>query len=143
MLERFFGFLQKHRQLARLFATVAYSILLSTVTFSILWATLGVGLATILPFLICGVISSVPVLILWTFGDTGGEEDHTLTVAELPEHSHTLDAVSPTFNYAPGSMPFYQYAPGYPFMSTNATGGDTAHNNVPPYTVLCAMIQAL
>lgn len=69
-------------------------------------------------------------------GQTGGEETHVLTVPELPAHAHNLGAL--------GSLP--TAPPDYSFIDnsvstlsdlvTGMTGGDGAHNNLPPYYAL-------
>lgn len=67
-----------------------------------------------------------------TIGQTGGEKTHTLTVAELPEHTHgsvysgNVDATKTHAWLASGGS-----AMAY---GTVETGGGAAHNNMPPYT---------
>lgn len=65
--------------------------------------------------------------------EEGGEEEHTLTKNEMPSHNHnitsyttgTISTVSIIRgNAASGSMKY---------ISTNGTGSDEAHNNMPPY----------
>jgi microcystin-dependent protein len=73
-------------------------------------------------------------------GDTGGAKTHQLTVGELAAHTHSYMAaalVAPTtLYYQPGAsvenIPNY-----YPYLDdTGSTGGDDAHNTLPPYIVL-------
>lgn len=70
----------------------------------------------------------------YTAGDTGGEAEHTLTVNEMPVHSHHFDM---RLNATTGG---YYAQP--PYAGNNGTvnergtkneGGGLAHNNMPPY----------
>lgn len=78
-------------------------------------------------------------------GATGGEATVTLTVDQLPAHSHTLAFEQ---NGASGSTPWPQrengaVTPTYPTGGdTGETGGDTAHNNMPPYIVGTLYVRA-
>ena len=72
-------------------------------------------------------------------GATGGEEEHTLTVKEMPNHSHKVtDANGGQLNYnsngASGSGN-YGISPGVDWdnMKTTSVGSGQPHNNMPPY----------
>lgn len=71
-----------------------------------------------------------------TAGATGGAETHTLTIAEMPAHNHTMGRYGYTGTGANGDAWNFQnlrqegYSPGM-----NNTGGGGAHNNLQPYVV--------
>lgn len=68
----------------------------------------------------------------YTAGDTGGEATHTLTVDEIPPHTHqnknSVRVVNGSAYYVPGLA-----TSGYDVVTTGSTGGGQAHNNMPPY----------
>ena len=73
-------------------------------------------------------------------GTTGGEAAHTLTVAEMPSHNHSLSDPIDKNNIKLGSMggdanyALSKRAASYDYnLVTNNTGGGAAHNNMPPY----------
>ena len=71
----------------------------------------------------------------YTAGSTGGEVKHTLTLPEIPQHTHAL---ATNINYAERAAltgvdwaisPVDRYHTSY----TGEVGGSGAHNNMPPY----------
>ena len=78
----------------------------------------------------------------YTLGSTGGEETHTLTIAEMPTHSHIVSNYSSSVGWSENS-PSRSYLnnndDGYvgSYNPTSSyTGGDQPHNNMQPYTVV-------
>jgi len=70
-----------------------------------------------------------------TAGATGGAETHTLTVAEIPSHYHSMTQGSAAIGSGNYTAP--QPNTVYPDNSiTNATGGGGSHNNLAPYLVV-------
>ena len=80
----------------------------------------------------------------YSVGDTGGADSVTLSVSELPSHTHTHTKAT----HPAGSGP-EQNQSGGPEDRTNfgdtgttsPTGGGSAHQNRPPYYALCYIIK--
>lgn len=95
-----------------------------------------------------------------TLGERGGEQAHTLSIAELPTHTHVLNASSVAANASPPSpqngTALADSAPGQAYGSpsslvamgaasvTNA-GGSQAHLNMQPFLTLsfCIALQGI
>lgn len=91
-----------------------------------------------------------------TLGERGGEQAHTLSIAELPTHTHVLAATreqgntpTPTANILADS-PSQLYASPTALTSLNAgsvtnTGGAQAHLNMQPFLTLsfCIALQGI
>jgi len=76
-----------------------------------------------------------------SIGSSGGEENHTLSIGEIPSHSHTVSAAltvrsnNSSYTNATGVNPY----PGG--VTTDNAGGGGAHNNMPPFYVLAYIIK--
>ena len=66
-----------------------------------------------------------------TIGQTGGEKTHTLTVTEIPSHTH--GSVYSQNASGTKNLPWYSGSGDKLAYGTVSTGGGAAHNNMPPY----------
>lgn len=94
----------------------------------------------------------------YTLGERGGEQAHTLSIAELPQHTHALQATTATGDtpLAPGNLladtPSQLYAsassPGQVALdpsSISTVGGSQAHLNMQPFLTMsfCIALQGI
>lgn len=95
-----------------------------------------------------------------TLGERGGEQAHTLSISEMPTHTHVLNASSSPANASPPSPQnatiLADSAPGQAYNSATAlvamhptsvtnVGGSQAHLNMQPFLVLsfCIALQGI
>jgi microcystin-dependent protein len=92
-----------------------------------------------------------------TWGEKGGEQAHTLSIAELPTHTHVLSGTTTTAVNTPtgtsllatsNPQQVYTTAASLQAMapqSTGNTGGSQAHLNMQPFLILsfCIALQGI
>ncbi len=91
-----------------------------------------------------------------TLGERGGEQAHTLSIAEIPTHTHSLQAsqseatVPSPIGAIPATSPDAGYAAPTDLDAMNATaltrvGGSQAHLNMQPFLTLsyCIALQGI
>jgi microcystin-dependent protein len=81
-----------------------------------------------------------------TLGERGGEQAHTLSISEIPTHTHTFNGTTENADNANGGGNLFasvtdEYTPAANLTSINAAtvanvGGSQAHLNMQPFLVL-------
>jgi microcystin-dependent protein len=99
-----------------------------------------------------------PGLSNYVIGQTGGEENHTLLINEMPQHNHLMTGsgeAAAQNSPAGGSLPstargVNSYTTGGNSLSpmasaTVVTGGNQGHNNIQPYLAInyCIALQGI
>jgi len=93
----------------------------------------------------------------FTLGERGGEQGHTLSISEIPTHTHVANASStqgnttdPTNNLLGNSAPNFLFGPAQNLGAMRAgtvgnTGGSQAHLNQQPFLTLsfCIALQGI
>ena len=75
-------------------------------------------------------------------GATGGEASHQLSVAEMPSHSHSFNqSIGAYGNHNFSGTGLNPFTADQQNLSLNSTGGDGAHNNIPPYQAVNFIIK--
>jgi len=90
-----------------------------------------------------------------TLGERGGEQAHTLSIAELPDHTHMVQATNNNGAQVPNNMVLAKtgansYGPATNLVAMGAgtitnTGGSQAHLNMQPFLTLsfCIALQGI
>jgi len=87
----------------------------------------------------------------FTIGGVGGEAYHTLTLQEIPGHTHQAQGVTTVASTGSPSGAAFAASPADPYTSSgpnttmssatvSTAGGSQPHNNLPPYLVLSYVI---
>ncbi len=75
-------------------------------------------------------------------GDTGGANSVTLTVAQIPAHTHTYERTDVGINVNDRPWPASNNDCDMTTQNTSSTGGGQSHENRPPYYALCYIMKS-
>ncbi|DBA34801.1 MAG: tail fiber protein [Theionarchaea archaeon] len=73
----------------------------------------------------------------YALASTGGVATHTLTITEIPAHTHGLNM----YTSGGGAQPTRVSGTGLAPATTSSTGGGGAHENMPPYLTMNAIVR--
>lgn len=129
-------------------STTYYLIRISSTTFSLATsiANANAGTAIALSSDGSGTQTFTATYTARALGDQGGEENHSLTDAQAPSHTHTIytqGSNTRTVTYATANVDSTGDTPNTPLSSdaVTAAGSDEAHNIMPLFTVVNYIIK--
>lgn len=82
-------------------------------------------------------IAAGPNVSALTVGGNGGEQNHQLTIAEMPSHNHNVPAGDREGGGPNAAVGNYV---NYNTCNTSNVGGNQPHNNMPPFLFMQALI---
>lgn len=82
-----------------------------------------------------------PSLSNRSIGESGGEEEHTISETEMPNHDHGYTRYNQYVSLAGGAGSYPNCCYNNSNQTTTATGSGNAHNNMQPYSVVKFMIK--
>lgn len=77
----------------------------------------------------------------YSVGAAGGESEHTLTIDEMPSHTHEVNRTFGGGGGGIGGGDINTSGSGKTYFSLLETGGSQPHNNMPPYYALCYIMR--
>jgi microcystin-dependent protein len=130
-------------------ATTYYVVRVTATTFSLATTVANANAGTVIALSSDGSGTQTFVITYTArpLGQTGGEETHALTDAQLPSHNHpSIDSTGGAGSeYDAGAVTTRATANGYSDTGANAiigpTGSDTPHNIMPLFTVMNYIIK--